>query len=143
MRNVNAKSIFSGTDSCLFMDDEYMGEAVSLEAKCKKNFEDVQLCENPTKQKRFISAEITGTIKFHKVDSRILKAETTALNEGKQATYTVNSKSYNKNTGKTERITLYDVEIEEFDVGSWEAGKLTDREYPFHASGYSPIEYAD
>ena len=142
MDNVNAKTIFSGTDACLFLDDEYMGEATGFECKCKKDFEDVQLCENPTKQKRFISAEITGTIKFHKVNSKIIKAETQALNEGKQITYTVNSKMYNKNTGKTERITVYDVEIEEFDVGSWEAGKLTDREYPFHASGYSPIEYA-
>ena len=142
MDNVNAKTIFSGTDANIFLDDEYMGEATGFECKCKKEFQDVQLCENPTKQKRFITAEIIGTIKLHKVNSKMLKAETEALNEGRQNTYTVNSKMYNRNTGKTERITVYDVEIEEFDVGSWEAGKLTEREYPFHASKYSPIEYA-
>ena len=142
MNNVNAKTIFSGTDANIFMDDEYMGEATSFECKCKKDFEDVQLCENPTKQKRFISADLTGTIKIHKVNSKMLAAETRALQNGEQVTYTVNSKMYNKNTKRTERITVYDVEIEEFDVGSWEAGKLTEREYPFHASGYSLVEEA-
>lgn len=142
MNNVDAKKLFSGTDANIFMDDEYMGEATGFECKCKKNFEDVQLCENPTKQKRFIDAEITGTIKMHKVSSKMIAAETKALDEGRQNTYTVNSKMYNKNTGKTERITVYDVEIEEFDVGSWEAGKLIEREYPFHASKYSLVEEA-
>jgi hypothetical protein len=122
----------SGTHGEAWIDGEKFAEVFGLQAKIDLLKEDVPMCgTNSGKGKKVMGWEGKGTVRFTKINSKILKKQLDALRQGKEFVVTIVSKLADPSAAGAERVSIPDCTFDDITLVDWEANKVISEEKPF------------
>jgi hypothetical protein len=132
--------IMSGTWGEVWLDSDYVSESYGLQAKMSMTKEDVNLCGQMAVDKKVNSISYTGSIKLHKVNSRMVIAIGDKIKKGMDPRFTLISKLDDPDAYGAERVVLRNVSFDDLTLADWEVAKKGTVEAPFTFTDY---EYLD
>ncbi|MDD3173581.1 MAG: phage tail tube protein [Herbinix sp.] len=128
---MNGNKIISGTWGEVWLDGDYVAECYGMQAKVSMTKEDVNLCRQMAVDKKVTSISCTGSLKLHKVNSRMAIAISDKIKKGIDPRFTVISKLDDPDAYGAERITLRNVSFDDITLADWEVAKGGKVEAPF------------
>lgn len=140
MKLDSAKRVISGTWGEVWLDGEQVGECYGLQAKHSFNKEKIPLCGQMATDSKVTSMEGTGSLKMHKVNSRMGMLIGDQIAKGHDPRFTVISKLADPDAYGAERVALYNVSFDDETIADWEAGQVGKVEAPFT---FTSREYLD
>ena len=126
----------SGTWGEVWLDGDYVAECYGLQAKVSFNKEDVNLCGQMATDKKVKSISCTGSLKLHKVNSRMAIAIGDYVKNGKDLRFTVISKLDDPDAYGSERVVLRNVSFDDLTLADWEVATNGKVEAPFTFTDY-------
>jgi hypothetical protein len=104
------------------------------------NKEDVNLCGQMATDKKVISTSGTGSLKLHKVNSRMAIEIGEKIKKGIDPRFTVISKLDDPDAYGAERVAIRNVSFDDLTLADWEVAKTGKVEAPFT---YTDFEFLD
>lgn len=136
----SAKRIMNGTWGEVWLDGEYVSECYGLQAKVSFNKETVNLCGRMAEDKKVTSISCTGSLKLHKVNSRMALAIGEKIKKGEDVRFTVISKLADPDAYGAERVVLRNVSFDDLTLADWEVAKNGTVEAPFTFTDYEFLD---
>lgn len=133
---MDAKRVINGTWGQVWFDGDLLSECYGLQAKVNYNKEDVNQCGQMATDKKITGYECTGSLKLHKVNSRIAKKMNSAAKEGLDVRCEIISKLADPDSYGKERVALRGVSFDDLTLADWEVKTLGKVEAPFHFVDY-------
>jgi hypothetical protein len=141
MNKMDSTRAISGNWGECFIDGEKMGEVFGITAIVQVLREDVPVCGTPNgKGKKTVGYEMTGSLRFMKVSSKLLKKQSEAFKAGKPLKMTINSNISDPDSFGAEKVALYGVTFDEISLIGWEAQQLLREEKAFNFEDYALLE---
>lgn len=136
----NAKRVISGTWGSVWLDGDHVAECYGLQAKVKFNKEPVPICGRMANDQKVTSIECTGSMRLHKVSSRMAKAIGDYIKDGRDIRFTVISKLNDPDAYGAERVVLSNVSFDDLTLMDWEAKSVGKVECPFTFTDYDFLD---
>ncbi len=121
----------NGTFGELWINDYYLAEVLSLEAKVTLEKTEVNQTGSLAKGQKVTGMDCKGTLKLNKVTSYFINLLSENIKAGKTTTCTIISKLADPDSNGVERIKLAGVTFDELTLANWEAKKLGEESIPF------------
>ncbi|MCG8539295.1 MAG: phage tail tube protein [Clostridia bacterium] len=134
--------VINGTWGEIWLDGDKVSELTGLEAKITLKKEDVNMCGVLAKDTKITGWEGTGTIKFHKVNSRMAVKLGDNIKKGSDVRFTILAKLADPDTrdALAERVVLKDVSFDDLTLMNFEAKALGKVESSFTFTDYDFID---
>ena len=136
----SAKRVISGTWGEVWLDGDKVYECYGLQAKVSFNKEDIALCGQMASDKKVTSIECTGSLRMHKVTSRMALAIGENIRNGKDVRFTIVSKLKDPDAYGAERVVLSNVSFDDLTLADWEAKSVGKVECPFTFTDYEFLD---
>lgn len=136
----SAKRVISGTWGEVWLDGAKVSECYGLQAKVSFNKEDIALCGQMASDKKVTSIECTGSLRMHKVTSRMALAIGENIRNGKDVRFTIVSKLKDPDAYGAERVVLSNVSFDDLTLADWEAKSVGKVECPFTFTDYEFLD---
>ena len=136
----SAKRVISGTWGEVWLDGDKVTECYGLQAKVSFNKEDIALCGQMASDKKVTSIECTGSLRMHKVTSRMALAIGENIRNGKDVRFTIVSKLKDPDAYGAERVVLSNVSFDDLTLADWEAKSVGKVECPFTFTDYEFLD---
>ena len=136
----SAKRVISGTWGEAWLDGDKVSECYGLQAKVSFNKEDIALCGQMASDKKVTSIECTGSLRMHKVTSRMALAIGENIRNGKDVRFTIVSKLKDPDAYGAERVVLSNVSFDDLTLADWEAKSVGKVECPFTFTDYEFLD---
>lgn len=136
----SAKRVMSGTWGEVWLDNSYVGECYGMQAKVSFNKEDVQICGRMATDKKVSSISCTGSLRMHKVSSRMANAIGSSIRNGKDLRFVVISKLNDPDAYGAERVVLKNVSFDDLTLADWEVATNGKIEAPFTFTDYELLD---
>ncbi|MDB7861068.1 phage tail tube protein [Intestinimonas butyriciproducens] len=136
----SAKRVISGTWGEVWLDGDKVSECYGLQAKVSFNKEDIALCGQMASDKKVTSIECTGSLRMHKVTSRMALAIGENIRKGKDVRFTIVSKLKDPDAYGAERVVLSNVSFDDLTLADWEAKSVGKVECPFTFTDYEFLD---
>jgi hypothetical protein len=141
MIKMDSSRAINGTWGEVFIDGEKMGEVFGLSAMVQILKEDVPIVGVANgKGKKIVGYEMTGSLRFMKVSSKLMKKQSEAFKAGKQLKMTINSSIADPDSFGSEKVALYGVTFDEITLAGFEAQQLIREEKAFSFENYELLE---
>ena len=127
----NAKRVISGTWGEVWLNGDYVAECYGLQVKIAYTKEDVPMCRQMFVDTKTTSVKGTGSLKMHKVNSRMVSVIGEQIVNGKDIRFTIVSKLDDPDAYGAERVSISNVSFDDLTVADWEAAKKGVIESPF------------
>lgn len=137
---MDAKRVISGTWGECWLDSERVSECHALQAKIEFKKEELKLCGSMGENTKVVSFKGKGSMKLHKVNSRMAKKIGNDIRNGKDVKFTILGKLADPDAYGSERVMLKGVSFDDLTLMNWEAGKPGDIEVPFTFTDYEYID---
>lgn len=131
MKLDSAKRIISGTFGSIWLDGDEVGECYGVQAKFSFNKEKIALCGQMATDSKITSMEGTGSLRMHKVNSRMSALIGEKVSQGHDPRFTLIIKLADPDAFGAERVALYNVSFDDETIADWEAGNVGKIEAPF------------
>ena len=139
----SAKRVISGTWGEVWLEGDKVSECYGLQAKVSFNKEDIALCGQMASDKKVTSIECTGSLRMHKVTSRMALAIGENIRNGKDVRFTIVSKLKDPDAYGAERVVLSNVSFDDLTLADWEAKNVGKVEAPFTFTDYEFLDTID
>ena len=136
----SAKRVISGTWGEVWLDGDKVSECYGHQAKVSFNKEDIALCGQMASDKKVTSIECTGSLRMHKVTSRMALAIGENIRNGKDVRFTIVSKLKDPDAYGAERVVLSNVSFDDLTLADWEAKSVGKVECPFTFTDYEFLD---
>ena len=136
----SAKRVISGTWGEVWLDGDKVSECYGLQAKVSFNKEDIALCGQMASDKKVTSIECTGSLRMHKVTSRMALAIGENIRNGKDVRFTIVRKLKDPDAYGAERVVLSNVSFDDLTLADWEAKSVGKVECPFTFTDYEFLD---
>ena len=136
----SAKRVISGTWGEVWLEGDKVSECYGLQAKVSFNKEDIALCGQMASDKKVTSVECTGSLRMHKVTSRMALAIGENIRNGKDVRFTIVSKLKDPDAYGAERVVLSNVSFDDLTLADWEAKSVGKVECPFTFTDYEFLD---
>ena len=136
----SAKRVISGTWGEVWLDGDKVSECYGLQAKVSFNKEDIALCGQMASDKKVTSIECTGSLRMHKVTSRMALAIGENIRNGKDVRFTIVSKLKDPDAYGAERVVLSNVSFDDLILADWEPKSVGKVECPFTFTDYEFLD---
>ena len=136
----SAKRVISGTWGEVWLEGDKVSECYGLQAKVSFNKEDIALCGQMASDKKVTSIECTGSLRMHKVTSRMALAIGENIRNGKDVRFTIVSKLKDPVAYGAERVVLSIVSFDDLTLADWEAKSVGKVECPFTFTDYEFLD---
>ena len=136
----SAKRVISGTWGEVWLEGDKVSECYGLQAKVSFNKEDIALCGQMASDKKVTSIECTGSLRMHKVTSRMALAIGENIRKGKDVRFTIVSKLKDPDAYGAERVVLSNVSFDDLTLADWEAQSVGKVECPFTFTDYEFLD---
>lgn len=136
----SAKRVISGTFGELWLDQEYVGECYGFQAKDSYTRETIAMCGKLRAGKKLTAIEGTGSVKLHKVNSRMAILIGEEIKNGRDPRFTLISKLDDPDAYGAERIAFTDVAFDDLTLADWETATVGSIEAPFTFGDYELID---
>jgi hypothetical protein len=120
-----------GTWGEVWLDNEQVSECYGLQAKVSMNKEDISICGKMAKDKKTTSTSMTGSLKMHKVNSRMAKLIGEKMKNGHDPRFVVISNLDDPDAYGAESIVLRNVSFDDLTLADWEVATNGKIEAPF------------
>jgi len=137
MATFNGEKVISGTFGEAWLDGQYIAEIMALEAKIEIEKEDVPMAGRFATDSKFMGFKGSGTLRMHKVNSRMLKALSDNLKNGINPRFQIMSSLNDPSSMGAERITIKDACFNDLSLINWELKKKGEIEAPFTFTDWS------
>lgn len=138
-----ASRIMSGTFGEAWIDGELIAECYGLQAKLTYNKEKVTLGGKMIHDYKIKSVEGKGSIRLHKVSSRMIQLLGDKIKNGQDLRCTIISKLADPDAWGAERIVLKNVSFDDLTLIDWENDKFGKTEHPFTFSDFELLDAVD
>lgn len=136
--------VFNGTFGEVWLDNTYLSQATSLEAKWSIDKTEVNQSRVLSKGYKRTGVDGKGTLKMNKIDSTFLKLLDGEMKVGgKSKTHTLISKLDDPDAYGAERVQLTGVTFDELTLVDWELKKLGEESIPFTFTGYEVLDFVE
>ena len=136
----SGKRVIAGTWGQVWLDGEQVAECYGAQAKVSADKEKVAMCGRLMDAHKVMGLSGTGSLKLHKVSSRMGQLLSQAMKDGSDPRCTVISKLDDPDAYGAERVALYNVSFDDLTLMDWEAKQLGKVECPFT---FEDFEYLD
>ena len=136
----SAKRVISGTWGEVWLEGDKVSECYGLQAKVSFNKEDIALCGQMASDKKVTSIECTGSLRMHKVTSRMALAIGENIRNGKDVRFTIVCKLKDPDAYGAERVVLSNVSFDDLTLADWEAKSVGKVECPFTFTDYEFLD---
>jgi hypothetical protein len=136
----SAKRVMSGTFGEVWLDNDYVGECYGLQAKVNFNKQDVPMCGRMAIDKKITNISCTGSMRMHKVSSRMANKIGADIKAGKDPRFTVISKLADPDAYGAERVVLKNVSFDDLTLADWEVAVNGKIEAPFTFTDYEFLD---
>lgn len=136
----SAKRVVSGTWGEVWLDGDKVSECYGLQAKASFNKEDIALCGQMASDKKVTSIDCTGSLRLHKVTSRMAQAIGENIRNGRDVRFTIVSKLRDPDAYGAERVVLRNVSFDDLTLADWEAKSVGKVECPFTFTDYEFLD---
>lgn len=140
MNRIKGNRVINGTWGEVWLDGEYVSECYRLQAKINFNKEDVPLCGQMATDKKITSVSCTGSMRMHKVNSRMALAIGEKIKNGIDPRFTVISKLDDPDAYGAERVVLRNVSFDDLTLADWEVARNGSIEAPFTFTDYDFLD---
>lgn len=140
MQNYDPKRVINGTFGEVWIDGDYMAEAVALEAKVSLEKTEVNQTGTLAKGYKVTGIEGKGTLKLNKVSSYFLVKMSDKIKAGKTVTATIISNLADPDAFGAERVQLDGCVFDELTLANWEAKKNGEESIPFSFSSWELLD---
>ena len=135
-----ANKVLKGSGGNLWFNGQILSTLSKVEAKVKGTFEDVNFCGDNSTYSVYNGWAGEGTITIKKVDSTIWKMCADAFKSGVMPDIKIITALTDKSTGQSERASIEQITITEFNLVNFEAKKIVEESFPFKFSNYEVLE---
>lgn len=126
------EQVISGTFGEAWIDGEKFAEIYGLQAKININKEDVPMCgTNNGTGKKMMGWDGTGSVRYNKVNTSLLKRQLEALKQGKELVVDIISKVADPASVGAERVLIPNCTFDDITLTDWESKKILQTESPF------------
>ncbi|MCT4593583.1 MAG: phage tail tube protein [Anaeromicrobium sp.] len=134
--------IINGTWGEVWLDGDKLSELTGLNAKIELKKEEVKMCGVMAKETKIVGWEGKGTLKLHKVNSRMAIKMGDMIKKGKDVRFTIISKLADPDTidAQSERIVLKNVSFDNLTLADFEMKALGKVECPFTFTDYDFVD---
>ena len=136
----SAKRVVSGTWGEVWLDGDKVSECYGLQAKASFNKEDIALCGQMASDKKVTSIDCTGSLRLHKVTSRMAQAIGENIRNGRDVRFTIVRKLKDPDAYGAERVVLRNVSFDDLTLADWEAKSVGKVECPFTFTDYEFLD---
>jgi hypothetical protein len=136
----SAKRVVSGTWGEVWLDGDKVSECYGLQAKASFNKENIALCGQMASDKKVTSIDCTGSLRLHKVTSRMAQAIGENIRNGRDVRFTIVSKLKDPDAYGAERVVLRNVSFDDLTLADWEAKSVGKVECPFTFTDYEFLD---
>ncbi len=137
---MTGKRVMNGTWGEVWLDGEYVSECYGMQAKVSINKEDVNICRQMAVDKKVNSITCTGSLKLHKVNSRMAIAIGEKIKAGEDPRFVVISKLDDPDAYGAERVAVRNVSFDDITLADWEVAKKGSIEAPFTFTEYEFLD---
>lgn len=135
-----ATRVISGTWGELWLDGDKVAECYGFQAKVAFNKEDIAMCGRMSTDKKVTSITCTGSLRMHKVTSRMARAIGENIRNGRDVRFTLVSKLKDPDAYGAERVALKNVSFDDLTLADWEAKSVGRVEAPFSFTDYEFLD---
>lgn len=128
---MRAEQIFNGTFGEAWVNGEKLAECFGLEAKVELEKEDVTVCGNMGTDTKLMGYKGTGSIKLHKINSRMMIMLSNQVKDGINPRVQILSALRANKASQAERILIKDACFDDITLAGWEAKQKGELECPF------------
>lgn len=122
--------VISGTTGEAWLNGEKFAEIYGTQAKINFKKEEVPMCgTNNGSGQKMMGWDGTGSLRFNKVNSALLKKELAALKNGEPLVVDIVTKV--KGSKGNERTHIPSCQFDDITIADWEANKIQQVEKPF------------
>ncbi len=137
---MNAENIINGTWSQLWMDGDKVSEAYGLVAKVTVQKTAVNICGKLAEDTKTTGIQCKGTLKLHKVSSRMILKISANIKKGKQTVCTLISALEDPDAYGAERLCIKDAKFDELTLVDWEAKKNGEESIAFTFTDWNYLD---
>lgn len=136
----SAKRVMCGTWGEVWLDGDYVSECYGLQAKVSFNKTDINICRQMATDKKTTNISCTGSLKLHKVNSRMALVIGNKIKSGQDPRFTIISKLDDPDAYGAERVVLRNVSFDDLTLADWEVAKNGTIEAPFTFTDYELLD---
>lgn len=135
-----AENIINGTFGEVWLDGEKVAEAFGLEAKIELEKEEISICGQLGVDTKLMGYKGTGSIKMHKMNSRMMNKLSDSIQKGINPRLQILSALADPAAKGAERILIKDAAFDDLTLAAWEAKAKGELECPFTFSNWELID---
>lgn len=139
-KKLQANEVINGTWGEVWWNGHYMANVTAFKAEATAKTTSVPMVQNLTEGQKLTGLERKGEIKFHKINSFIVRQMVEELKAGRMPTVTIISNLNDPDVVGNERVACYGCKLEKAIIADWEAGKMLEESYSFT---YEDEEFLD
>lgn len=137
---INANRIINGTFGELWLDGDRVSECFGLEARVEIEKEDVPVCGKLGTDTKMVGYKGTGTLKLHKVNSRMMIKLSENIKNGINPRLQILSAIKDPAAFGAERVLIKDACFDDLVLINWEAKVKGETECPFTFTDWDPLD---
>lgn len=136
----SAKRVIAGTWGEVWLNGEQVAECYGCQAKVTADKEKIAMCGRMLDDHKVMGMSGAGSLRLHKVSSRMGQLLGEAMRNGSDPRFTIISKLSDPDAYGAERVAVYGVSFDDLTLADWEAKTVGKVECPFT---FSDFEYLD
>lgn len=137
---VNVNKILRGNSGNVWFNGQLLATVKKIEAKVKGNFEDDSFCGDNADYSIYSGWSGEGTLTMQKIDSTLWETMAKAYKSGIMPDIKIITALTDNSTGQSERASIEQITITEFNLVNFEAKKIVEESFPFKFSNYEVLE---
>ena len=136
----SAKRVISGTWGEAWLNGEKVAECYGAQAKVTADKEEISMCGRMMSDHKVMGLSGQGSLRFHKVSSRMGELLGEAMKNGSDPRFTIVLKLEDPDAYGAERVAIFNVSFDDLTLMDWEAKTVGKVECPFT---FSDFKYLD
>ena len=140
---LDPNKVINGTFGEVWLDGDFMQEVFGLEAKVELQKEEIPLVGSVATHHKYMGYNGTGTIRFHKVSSRIGQKIGESIKRGVNPSFEILSSLDDPAAYGAERILIKGVTFDDLTLANWEAKAKGEIEAPFTFTDWEYLDEID
>lgn len=142
-REYSPEQVINGTWGESWLDGDYLANVTALKAEINIKTTQIARVQSLVDGEKLTGLEYKGELKFHKVNSYVLKKYVKALREGRMPKCDIISNLKDPDALGAERVALYGCTFDKAILADWEAGKNLEESYSFTFQDYELLDTID
>lgn len=137
---MDQNKVLKGNKGKVWLNGKLLSGIKSIEAKVTLNFEEVNVCDENGTFNVYTGWSGEGSVTMTKTDNTVLKLMKDCAKTGIMPEIKIITSLTDVSTGKSERVAIYNIVINEFMLTKFEAKAINEEEIPFKFSSYDVLE---